>query len=73
MNESDPNLEDLDVDCDQLANSDFEGNSIRLAGPATRRRAAMERGLAAQWHGGWISALVIGKFGEIIIEFEGLS
>lgn len=52
---------DLDVDCDQLANVDVEGRAIKIAGPATRRRAAIERGTAAEFHGGWISALCIGE------------
>lgn len=50
--ESDSNLVDHDVDCDQLANSDYNGISIGSASLAIRRRAAMERGVKVQWHGG---------------------
>lgn len=61
--ELEEHLVDYDVDCDQLANSDAEGNSIKPAVLAVRRRAALERGMAATWHGGAKSdPLCIGKF-----------
>lgn len=49
--------------CDQLASADIDGNALKAASPAIRRRAIMERGLAAKWHGhGGGDPLALGKF-----------
>ncbi len=46
-----------DIDCDMLADADDEGNARAPAREEIRRRAARERGIHANYHGGWISAL----------------
>ncbi|KAI5474519.1 alpha 1,2-mannosyltransferase, glycosyltransferase family 71 protein [Pseudohyphozyma bogoriensis] len=55
----DADLEDYDIDCDQLANAGNDGRAISPAGPAVRRRAALEKGIRTFFHGGWISALCV--------------
>ena len=46
-----------DTDCDMLADADDEGYARAPAREEIRRRAARERGVKANFHGGWISAL----------------
>lgn len=46
-----------DIDCDMLADADIEGNARAPAREEIRRRAVRERGVKANFHGGWISAL----------------
>ncbi|GHJ88582.1 hypothetical protein NliqN6_4984 [Naganishia liquefaciens] len=48
-----------DTDCDMLADADDEGYARAPAREEIRRRAARERGVKANFHGGWISALCI--------------
>lgn len=40
------------TDCDQLANAQNDGRAISDAPPAVRKRAALEKGLQAFFHGG---------------------
>lgn len=54
-------LEDHDTDCDHLANAGNDGQAIKPASPAIRRRAVLEKGLRPFFHGGWVSALCIGE------------
>jgi alpha 1,2-mannosyltransferase len=46
-----------DVDVDMLTDADDEGYARAPAREEIRRRAARERGVKANFHGGWISAL----------------
>ncbi|KAJ9092567.1 hypothetical protein QFC21_006798 [Naganishia friedmannii] len=48
-----------DVDVDMLTDADDEGYARAPAREEIRRRAARERGVKANFHGGWISALCI--------------
>ncbi|GAA6064524.1 hypothetical protein JCM10212_004775 [Sporobolomyces blumeae] len=62
--EAEDPLTDDDVDCDMLANAGDDGVALGAvpdgqAGYRTRRRAAMEKGIRAGFHGGWVSALCI--------------
>jgi hypothetical protein len=45
------------VDADMLADADDQGYARAPAREEIRRRAARERGVKANFHGGWISAL----------------
>ncbi|BGP20067.1 hypothetical protein JCM10213_003549 [Rhodosporidiobolus nylandii] len=63
LEEEDPMTDD-DVDCDMLANAGNDGIALGQVpdGPVgwrLRRRAVMEKGLRAGFHGGWMSALCI--------------
>ncbi|GAA5904617.1 hypothetical protein JCM6882_004922 [Rhodosporidiobolus microsporus] len=63
LEEDDPMTDD-DVDCDMLANVGNDGIAIGRVpqGPEgwrIRRRAVMEKGMRAHFHGGWVSALCI--------------
>ncbi|GAA6021382.1 hypothetical protein JCM10207_002029 [Rhodosporidiobolus poonsookiae] len=63
LEEEDPMMDD-DVDCDMLANAGNDGKALGEVadGPAgwrIRRRATMEKGIRAGFHGGWNSALCI--------------
>ncbi|KAM0752545.1 hypothetical protein T439DRAFT_286821 [Meredithblackwellia eburnea MCA 4105] len=55
----DEDLEDHDVDCDHLANAQNDGRALSPAGPAVRKRAALEKGIRPFFHGGQVSALCI--------------
>ncbi|GAA5911619.1 hypothetical protein JCM5296_001615 [Sporobolomyces johnsonii] len=62
--EAEDPLTDDDVDADMLANAGNDGIALGEVpegqrGWRTRRRAAMEKGVRAQFHGGWVSALCI--------------
>ncbi|GAA5873215.1 hypothetical protein JCM8547_008603 [Rhodosporidiobolus lusitaniae] len=59
----DPMMDD-DLDCDHLANAGNDGFALKQVpdGPVgwrIRRRAVMEKGIRAGFHGGWVSALCI--------------
>ncbi|GAA5821126.1 hypothetical protein JCM11251_001976 [Rhodosporidiobolus azoricus] len=61
--DEDPMTDD-DVECDMLANAGNDGIALKQVedGPKgwrVRRRAVMEKGMRAGFHGGWISALCI--------------
>ncbi|GAA6037587.1 hypothetical protein JCM8097_006128 [Rhodosporidiobolus ruineniae] len=65
LEEEDP-LADDDIDCDMLADVGNDGNARSAARPEgeearnrVRRRAVMEKGIRAGFHGGWVSALCI--------------
>ncbi|TNY23116.1 family 71 glycosyltransferase [Rhodotorula diobovata] len=53
-------LVDEGVDCDMLADVRDDGTSLGgTASPRVRRRAVMEKGIRAGFHGGWNTALCI--------------
>ncbi|GAA5992174.1 hypothetical protein JCM11641_007787 [Rhodosporidiobolus odoratus] len=69
LEEEDPMTDD-DVDCDMLANAGNDGFALGAVpdGPPgwrIRRRAVMEKGVRAGFHGGWVSALCIGTLAAV--------
>ncbi|GAA5998961.1 uncharacterized protein JCM10292_005826 [Rhodotorula paludigena] len=55
-------LVDEDADCDDLADAENDGTVPRGRegrSARTRRRAVVEKGMRAHFHGGWVSALCI--------------